>query len=59
MKRRLLMTLSGTALTALLVMPVLFLCRILDHAAVIWWLNLATLGWFATAPLWMGKNRDS
>jgi hypothetical protein len=59
MKRRLLMTLSWVALAGLAALPLLFLFRVMDQAPMIRGLNLATLIWFATAPFWMGGNRES
>jgi len=46
-------TLSMLALIVLLVLPVLHTLGLVGQAASRWAISLGTLGWFATAPLWM------
>lgn len=47
---------SWAALVATIVPPILFLAGRLTLDQSKWTLLLATVVWFATAPLWMGRG---
>lgn len=47
---------SYLALAGIVVPPVLYLTDSLSLSAVKLWLLVATVVWFATVPLWMGRK---
>jgi hypothetical protein len=50
--------LSYTALAALILAALLYMGGTLSKPAMKAWMLVATLVWFGTAPLWMGKRAD-
>lgn len=55
--RPILQVISGLALAATIVPPILFLAGRIDLAAAKWWMLAATVVWFAVTPLWMGRPK--
>jgi len=54
--RRIAMTLSWIALTALIVPPALFFLGRMELDAVKGWMLAATVLWFVATPLWMERR---
>jgi hypothetical protein len=46
-------TIGLLALAATIVPPVLFMLKLMPLEPMKWTMFAATIGWFATAPLWM------
>jgi hypothetical protein len=49
---------SGVALLTTIGAPVLFFWGRVTLAQSQGWMLVATIGWFATAPLWMARKGD-
>ncbi|HLP07765.1 MAG TPA: hypothetical protein VK178_06335 [Opitutaceae bacterium] len=47
---------SFLALAGIIVPPALYLAGVLSLPAVKTWMLASTLAWFATVPLWMGRE---
>ncbi len=50
---------SWLALAAVIIPPLLYLGGSMDKPAMKNWMLLGTIVWFLTAPIWMGKSRQS
>ncbi len=52
------MLLSGLALAVLLGTPILYFLGMMELDTMKNWMLIATIAWFATAILWMGRPED-
>jgi len=50
--------LSMVALAAIVLIPVLFLTQTITQSQMKTAALLATIGWFVTAPLWIGRAEE-
>jgi ACR3 family arsenite efflux pump ArsB len=55
--RTLLQIISWLALAGTILPALLYLFGSLDLVRVKWWMLLATIVWFVTVPLWMGRKK--
>jgi hypothetical protein len=58
MLHKILMAISYVLLVVLLLAPLLFFAGKIDLAQSTRCLNIATLGWFLTAPFWMNRAKE-
>lgn len=56
--RVILQIVSWAAILATIIPSILFLAGRMTLDQSKWWLLAATVVWFATAPLWMGRGGD-
>jgi len=56
--RTILQIISWAAIVATVLLPLLFLVGTMELLPMQWWLLIATIAWFVTAPLWMGRTSE-